>query len=69
MRLIGEVLEERFGADAAGEVPVLYGGSVNATNVRSYTAVSACSGCLVGGASLKPAEFSAMIAAVAGDQA
>jgi triosephosphate isomerase len=69
MRLIGDVLEERFGADAAAEVRVLYGGSVNGANVRSYTELPACQGCLVGGASLKAAEFSAMIGAVAGGQA
>lgn len=39
-----------------GEVPVLYGGSVNPENVAEYTLV--CDGVLVGGASLKPDQFS-----------
>ncbi|HZV48383.1 MAG TPA: triose-phosphate isomerase [Candidatus Dormibacteraeota bacterium] len=47
------------------EVRVLYGGSVNAANVASYVGLPTCDGCLVGGASLKAAEFSRMIAEVA----
>ncbi|MFH1820465.1 MAG: triose-phosphate isomerase [Candidatus Nealsonbacteria bacterium] len=42
----------------AGErVPVLYGGSVNSENARSYIKEAGFQGLLVGGASLKPKEF------------
>jgi triosephosphate isomerase len=50
----------------AASVRVLYGGSVKADNVTSYVELEGCDGCLVGGASLNPEEFSQMIEAVAG---
>jgi len=65
MGVVRHGLEEAFGAEAAGRVRVLYGGSVNAANVTSYVELESCAGCLVGGASLKAAEFSTMIEAVA----
>jgi len=65
MEALRHGLEEALG-DAAAPVRVLYGGSVNAGNVASYVGLPVCDGCLVGGASLQPAEFSAMISAVAG---
>lgn len=40
---------------------VLYGGSVTAQNVASFTAMEAINGVLVGSASLKPQEFSQII--------
>jgi triosephosphate isomerase len=40
-----------------GDVPVLYGGSVNASNCRDYIEKAGFQGLLVGGASLKPEEF------------
>src|SRR5205823_3316882 len=49
----------------ARSVRILYGGSVKAENVNSYVGLEACDGCLVGGASLNPEEFSAMIESVA----
>ena len=66
MGLIRRRLEERYGAEPAAVVQVLYGGSVNAANVASYVQLAGCAGCLVGGASLKLEEFSTMIDAVAG---
>lgn len=39
--------------DRAGSVPILYGGSVNATNAKSLLAASGVNGLLVGGASLE----------------
>ena len=39
------------------DVPVLYGGSVNAQNAGDYIKKARFDGLLVGGASLKPAEF------------
>jgi triosephosphate isomerase (TIM) len=61
MRLIRRVVGEIIGAGAARKVRVLYGGSVNASNVESYVELPLCDGCLVGGASLKPEEFSEII--------
>jgi triosephosphate isomerase (TIM) len=61
MRLIRRVVGEMIGAGAARKVRVLYGGSVNAGNVESYVELPLCDGCLVGGASLKPEEFSEII--------
>jgi triosephosphate isomerase len=43
------------------KVAVLYGGSVNSQNAASYLAQAGFDGLLVGGASLNPAEFSAII--------
>jgi triosephosphate isomerase (TIM) len=61
MRLIRRVVGETIGAGAARKVRVLYGGSVNSTNVESYVELPLCDGCLVGGASLKPDEFAEII--------
>jgi triosephosphate isomerase len=41
--------------------PVLYGGSVSALNAKSYLEKKEIDGVLVGGASLKPGEFSSII--------
>jgi triosephosphate isomerase len=65
MRVIRRVVGELIGDGAARKVRVLYGGSVNAANIESYVELPFCDGCLVGGASLKAAEFSTMIATVA----
>jgi triosephosphate isomerase (TIM) len=50
---IRERLRETIG-DAADAVPVLYGGSVNASNVASLLSAPDVDGVLVGGASLDP---------------
>ena len=42
---------------AADRAPVLYGGSVNSQNAKSYIKEAGFQGLLVGGASLKPREF------------
>ena len=42
-------------------VPVLYGGSVNAENVKSFTTMEDINGVLVGGASLDPQVFASLI--------
>lgn len=52
-----------FGADFAQAVRVLYGGSVNGKNAAEYFAESEIDGALVGGASLKPADFTAIVQA------
>jgi triosephosphate isomerase len=61
MRLIRKVVGEMIGAGAAKKVRILYGGSVNSSNVESYVELPLCDGCLVGGASLDAAEFAHIV--------
>lgn len=55
-------LETRFGEDGKG-FRILYGGSVKPTNATGIFAVSNVDGGLVGGASLKAADFSGIVKA------
>ena len=48
-------------ADAADHVRILYGGSVNPGNVSALMAKKDIDGCLVGGASLDPDTFAAVV--------
>ncbi len=57
-------LQERFGADLGGAVSLLYGGSVKPSNAAEIFAVANVDGALVGGASLKAADFGAIIDAL-----
>ena len=50
-------LAERFGAETAGIVRILYGGSVKAANTAGILAGPDADGALVGGASLDADEF------------
>ena len=68
---IGEVhdfirsrLEKRLGEGVALSVRILYGGSVKASNAAEIFAVSNVDGALVGGASLKAADFAPIVAAL-----
>jgi len=68
---IGEVhgfirarLERRFGAGVGRSARLLYGGSVKPDNAAEIFAVPNVDGALVGGASLKSADFSAIISAL-----
>jgi len=68
---IGEVhdfirarLERRFGAGVGRSVRLLYGGSVKPDNATDIFNVSNVDGALVGGASLKAADFSGIIDAL-----
>lgn len=56
-------LVERFGSEAEG-FRLLYGGSVKPSNAAEIFAVSNVDGALVGGASLKAADFGAIVAAL-----
>ncbi|MFN4129220.1 MAG: triose-phosphate isomerase [Paracoccaceae bacterium] len=56
-------LTARIGAQAAG-VRLLYGGSVKPSNAAEIFAVPHVDGALVGGASLKAADFGAIVAAL-----
>ncbi|EDZ48132.1 triose-phosphate isomerase [Rhodobacterales bacterium Y4I] len=57
-------LTARFGADTADSIRLLYGGSVKPSNAAEIFAVSNVDGALVGGASLKAADFSPIISAL-----
>ncbi|WP_376874043.1 triose-phosphate isomerase [Albirhodobacter sp. R86504] len=57
-------LAERFGADQATEFSLLYGGSVKPSNAAEIFQVANVDGALVGGASLKAADFGPIIAAL-----
>lgn len=54
-------IEQLYSARVAKAVRVIYGGSVDDTTVRGYLEVEGCDGALVGGASLNPYKFSAII--------
>jgi triosephosphate isomerase len=60
-RFIRSILVDLFGKKQGGSVPLLYGGSVNAENARSFTQEKHIDGLLVGGASLNPETFSLII--------
>ena len=66
MRLLRETAAGIIGPKAGLLLRVIYGGSVNASNVESYVELPQCDGVLVGGASLKADEFSSMVARTAG---
>ena len=53
-------ISNRHGSDIAERIRILYGGSVNATNVASLMTQRDIDGCLVGAASLKADEFAAI---------
>ncbi|MDH4981422.1 triose-phosphate isomerase [Hyphomicrobium sp. D-2] len=59
---IRKALVARFGAEGQG-MRILYGGSVKPQNARELMAVPDVNGALVGGASLKAADFLGIIAA------
>ncbi|MBQ1298734.1 triose-phosphate isomerase [Candidatus Saccharibacteria bacterium] len=59
--LIKEILKEIYGGKVVEKVPILFGGSVNASNVGAYLTVPGVNGVLVGGASLILGEFNDII--------
>jgi triosephosphate isomerase (TIM) len=50
-----------WGANA-GDIPILYGGSVTSANIAEFLAEPTIDGALVGGASLKPDEMAGIVA-------
>jgi triosephosphate isomerase len=56
-------LAKRFGAEDAGKVRILYGGSLKPANAAEILALPDVDGALVGGASLKAGDFLAIIRA------
>ena len=59
-------LAEKYGAEIAGGVRILYGGSVKSGNVSEITAQADVDGALVGGASLDGTEFANLAANAVG---
>ncbi len=60
---IRSIVREIYGARPARSISILYGGSMNAKNAAELLAMPDIDGGLIGGASLKPADFATIIAA------
>ncbi len=60
---IRETVKGLYDADAAKALTIQYGGSMNAANAEGLLAQSDVDGGLIGGASLKPADFATIVAA------
>jgi triosephosphate isomerase len=60
---IRDGLAQRLGPEEAAKIRILYGGSVKPSNARELLAVGNVNGALVGGASLKAADFYAILSA------
>ncbi len=61
--LIRGVVKGLYSEKAAAELTIQYGGSMNAANAAELLAQSDVDGGLIGGASLKPADFATIVAA------
>lgn len=62
-QIIRKFLADRIGADAAEKTAILYGGSVTPDNAQTLMSCANIDGCLVGGASIKPDSYLALIEA------
>ena len=60
---IREVIRKEYGARPARSISILYGGSMNAKNAYELLAQPDIDGGLIGGASLKPVDFSTIVKA------
>lgn len=60
------VLAEKYGDELAEEIRILYGGSVDSSNIKEFIYQPEIDGALVGGASLKAQEFIKICQKVAG---
>ncbi len=58
---IRAVLSEKFQVEDIEKLTLIYGGSVNSSNVDGFSGIPEIDGVLVGGASLKPQEFKSII--------
>lgn len=54
---IKKIIADLYGREAAESVKIIYGGSVNSSNITGFIREGRMDGALVGGASLKPEEF------------
>lgn len=59
--LVRRQLVDRFNSEVAEQVRILYGGSVNPANIKDFMAKTDIDGALVGGASLDPDKFAAIV--------
>lgn len=64
MTFIRDWLDERFGFETASSTRILYGGSVTPENIIAFARNQNFDGALVGGASLNPLSFSAIVQAI-----
>ena len=62
-KIVRPALAQLFGREIAEQIRVLYGGSVTGANAAEYFNQPEVDGALVGGASLKPADFKAIVQA------
>ncbi|MGC8759107.1 MAG: triose-phosphate isomerase [Bryobacteraceae bacterium] len=60
-RFLRGLAEAKYGKEAAAALRILYGGSVKPDNIRGLMAQPDIDGALVGGASLKPEDFAAIV--------
>ena len=60
-KFLRSAVERKFGAELAGKVRILYGGSVKPDNVKGLMAQPDIDGALVGGASLDPVSFAGIV--------
>jgi triosephosphate isomerase len=60
-RFIRTLVKDRFGAEAANNIRILYGGSIKPENAKSLIAQPEIDGFLVGGASLDPVSFASIV--------
>ena len=58
---IRETIAAKFGAEAAEEVSILYGGSCKPSNTKEIFSKPDVDGGLIGGAALKAADFKGII--------
>ena len=63
-KVVRDVVAADFGQEVADKVRVQYGGSVKPENIAEYMACPDVDGALVGGASLQPDSFLALLEAV-----
>ena len=61
--VIRATVKSLYGEKAAEGITVQYGGSMNAGNAAEFLAQPDVDGGLIGGASLKPADFAAIVSA------
>ena len=59
--IIRETIKTLYGAEVADEIRIQYGGSMNAKNAAELLAKPNIDGGLIGGASLKPDDFSVIV--------
>lgn len=63
-RIIKKILLNMFSTSAIQKIKILYGGSINAQNIKNFLKIKELDGILVGGESLKTEEFLKIIKSV-----